>query len=60
VREAALDAGKTAGIHLLHARQALGELERHLELGYRFIALGSDLVILSERSREYLAAAKKR
>jgi len=60
VRKAALDAGKTAGIHLLHARQALGELERHLELGYRFIALGSDLVILSERSREYLAAAKKR
>ena len=60
VRKAALQAGKTAGIHLLHARQALGEVQKHLDLGYRFIALGSDLVILSERSREYLAAARKK
>jgi len=59
VRKAALQAGKTAGIHLLHARQASGEVKKHLDLGYRFIALGSDLVILSERSREYLAVARK-
>jgi len=58
VRKAALQAGKTAGIHLLHSRQVLGEVKHHLDLGYRFIALGSDLVILEERSREYLGAVR--
>jgi len=58
VRKAALQAGKTAGIHLLHSRQVLGEAKRHLDLGYRFIALGSDLVILEEQSREYLAVVR--
>ena len=58
VRKAALQAGKTAGIHLLHSRQVLGEVKHHLDLGYRFIALGSDLVILEEQSREYLGAVQ--
>ncbi len=48
VRDAALRHGVAPGIHLLHPADARRLLKTRLDEGYRFIAVGSDIVILQE------------
>jgi 2-keto-3-deoxy-L-rhamnonate aldolase RhmA len=54
VVSAAEGAGKTSGILLRDA----AALPRHLELGFRFIGLGSDIAFIASGARAVLAAAR--
>jgi 2-dehydro-3-deoxyglucarate aldolase len=58
VLEATLARGLTAGIHLLHPSTAVENLRQCVAQGYRFIALGSDIMFLGESCRTLHAAAK--
>lgn len=58
VLRATLARGLTAGIHLLHA-DATADLGRYIASGYRFVALGSDIVLLGESARALHAAARR-
>ena len=51
--------GIVAGIHLLHPERAVIELPECLAQGYRFIALGSDILFLGDGCRSLLAAARQ-
>ncbi|NDB85703.1 MAG: hypothetical protein EB127_23830, partial [Alphaproteobacteria bacterium] len=60
VLKATVAHNKTAGIHLLHPHRAVELVKEHVDIGYRLITLGSDLVILNETSRNLLAECQKR
>ncbi len=64
VLESTLAHGLTAGIHLVHPDRAAGELGRYLSEGYRFIALGTDILFLGDScralQREAAAVARAR
>lgn len=51
VLAATLAHGLTPGIHLVHPDRAAGELESYLAQGYRFIALGTDILFLGDSCR---------
>lgn len=51
VREATLEAGLAPGIHLVHPDRAAHRLQEHLDKGYRFIALGTDILFLGDSAR---------
>jgi len=51
--------GLTAGIHLVHPDLALDELGHCIELGYQFIALGTDILFLGDSCRELHNAARR-
>jgi len=59
VKEAALRHGVSPGIHLLHPEQVEKDLDARLEEGYRFIAIGSDIVILQETMQHLGALCRK-
>jgi 2-keto-3-deoxy-L-rhamnonate aldolase RhmA len=44
--------GLTPGIHLVHPEAARDELQVHVEKGYRFIALGTDILFLGDSARQ--------
>jgi 2-keto-3-deoxy-L-rhamnonate aldolase RhmA len=52
VLKATLSRGLTPGIHLVHPAAARDELKIHVELGYRFIALGTDILFLGDSARQ--------
>jgi len=58
VLEVTLAHGLTAGIHLLHPDQAAANLRQCIVEGYRFIALGSDIMFLGESSRSLHTIAR--
>lgn len=47
-----------AGIHLIHPPRVADELTRHLDLGFRFFALGSDALLLGDGARDLAASAR--
>jgi 2-keto-3-deoxy-L-rhamnonate aldolase RhmA len=51
--------GLAPGIHLVHPHTARGELGRCIEQGYRFIALGTDILFLGDSAREMHAEARE-
>jgi 2-dehydro-3-deoxyglucarate aldolase len=51
--------GLAPGIHLVHPHTAKVELARHIELGYRFIALGTDILFLGDSAREMQDQARE-
>lgn len=59
VLRATLDRGLTAGIHLVHPGRAAAELPDVLAKGYRFIALGTDILFLGDSCRALHAAARR-
>ena len=52
VLEATKARGLVAGIHLVHPATAAEELRRCVALGYRFIALGTDILFLGDSCRK--------
>ena len=52
VLEATLKAGLIPGIHLVHPDRAVMELHVYLDQGYRFIALGTDILFLGDACRQ--------
>lgn len=58
VLEATLRRGLTAGIHLVHPRSAADECRAAVASGYRFIALGTDLLFLADGASALLSAAR--
>lgn len=57
VLEATLRRGLVAGIHLVHPTTAAGDLRRCIADGYRFIALGTDILFLGDSARSLAAEA---
>lgn len=57
VLDACRKLGKTAGIHLVHANPSVVRLA--LEEGFTFIALGADIIALSQVAGSMLAGARK-
>lgn len=51
VLNATLAQGLTPGIHLVHPEAARDQLEEHVQKGYRFIALGTDILFLGDSAR---------
>jgi 2-keto-3-deoxy-L-rhamnonate aldolase RhmA len=51
VLSATLARGLAPGIHLVHPDRAAGELGSYLAQGYRFIALGTDILFLGDACR---------
>lgn len=60
VLEATLARGLAAGIHLVHPDRALADLDRCIAAGYRFIALGTDILFLGDSARALCAGARAR
>lgn len=58
VLRATLARGLTAGIHLLHA-DAAAKVADYVAAGYRFVALGSDIVLLGDACRSLHAATRQ-
>lgn len=58
VLRATLDAGLTAGIHLVHPDVAPKRLAECIDQGYRFIALGTDILFLGDSCRDLSKAAR--
>lgn len=52
VLEATLKRGLTAGIHLVHPRSALQDSRLAIQEGYRFIAVGTDILFLGDSARQ--------
>lgn len=52
VLEATLRHGLSAGIHLVHPNTAAQECKDMLEQGYRFIAVGTDILFLGDSARK--------
>lgn len=52
VLAATLARGLAPGIHLVHPDRAAGQLGAYLAQGYRFIALGTDILFLGDACRE--------
>ena len=59
VLQATLAHGLTPGIHLVHPDRAAQELPDVIARGYRFIALGTDILFLGDSCRALHAAARK-
>jgi 2-keto-3-deoxy-L-rhamnonate aldolase RhmA len=58
VLDATLARGLVAGIHLVHPDRAPREIERCVQDGYRFIALGTDILFLGDSARALQSAAR--
>lgn len=58
VLEATLSAGRAAGIHLVQPDRAPSRLRECLAQGYRFVALGTDILFLGDGSRALAQEAK--
>lgn len=58
VLRSALEHGIAPGIHLVHPERAPADLRRYLALGYRFFALGSDILMLGDSARRLHADAR--
>lgn len=58
VLEVTRAAGLTAGIHLVHPQTAFEELKICVDQGYRFIALGTDILFLGDTCRALYKATK--
>lgn len=50
--------GLAAGIHLVHPDRAATDLARYVAEGYRFIALGTDILFLGDSARALAATAR--
>jgi 2-keto-3-deoxy-L-rhamnonate aldolase RhmA len=59
VLEATLAHGLIAGIHLVHPDTAAKECEQAIAKGYRFIALGTDILFLGDSARALQREARK-
>jgi 2-keto-3-deoxy-L-rhamnonate aldolase RhmA len=59
VLEATKAHGLVPGIHLVHPDTAADEIQRCVELGYRFIALGTDILFLGDSARLLHEIARK-
>jgi 2-keto-3-deoxy-L-rhamnonate aldolase RhmA len=59
VLEATQACGLAPGIHLVHPDMAREELGRHVEMGFRFIALGTDILFLGDPARAMHAEARR-
>jgi 2-dehydro-3-deoxyglucarate aldolase len=59
VLEATLKRGLAAGIHLVHPDRVATDLPACLAQGYRFIALGTDILFLGDSCRSLHAAARQ-
>lgn len=59
VLDATLAHGLAPGIHLVHPDRATDEVESCIQQGYRFIALGTDILFLGDSCRELYAAASR-
>jgi 2-dehydro-3-deoxyglucarate aldolase len=55
VLKATLDRGLVAGIHLVHPDQAAAGMAEYVAKGYRFIALGTDILFLGDSARSLAA-----
>lgn len=58
VLEATLRHGLSAGIHLVHPDTAADDCKKMIELGFRFIAVGTDLLFLGDSARKLHADIK--
>ena len=58
VLEATNARGLVPGIHLVHPDTAVDELKNCANLGYRFIALGTDILFLGDSCRSLQAVAR--
>jgi 2-keto-3-deoxy-L-rhamnonate aldolase RhmA len=58
VLKATVEYGLAPGIHLVHPDMAKKELKVCVEKGFRFIALGTDILFLGDSAREMEAAAR--
>jgi 2-dehydro-3-deoxyglucarate aldolase len=58
VLEATKARGLVPGIHLVHPDTAVDQLKNCVNLGYRFIALGTDILFLGDSCRSLHAAAR--
>ena len=59
VLKATLAHGLIAGIHLVHPDTAASECEKTIAKGYRFIALGTDILFLGDSARALQKEARK-
>jgi 2-dehydro-3-deoxyglucarate aldolase len=59
VLEATMEHGLVPGIHLVHPEKVGEALGPSIELGYRFIALGTDILFLGDSCRKTHADARK-
>lgn len=59
VLDATLAHGLTAGIHLVHPHDAPDRLKECVSQGYRFIALGTDILFLGDSCRALHASARR-
>jgi 2-dehydro-3-deoxyglucarate aldolase len=59
VLDATIARGLAAGIHLVHPDRVATELPACLEQGYRFIALGTDILFLGDSCRALHTAARR-
>jgi 2-dehydro-3-deoxyglucarate aldolase len=59
VRDAALKRGLTAGVHFVHPDTAAADCEAAIAEGYRFVALGTDILFLGDSARALQAATRK-
>ena len=59
VLEATLAQGLAPGIHLVHPDTAENDLIHAVEAGYKFIALGTDILFLGDSARNLFHAANK-
>jgi 2-keto-3-deoxy-L-rhamnonate aldolase RhmA len=59
VLEATKKCGLAPGIHLVHPHTAREELGKYVELGFRFIALGTDILFLGDTARDMHREARK-
>jgi 2-dehydro-3-deoxyglucarate aldolase len=59
VLEATRKRDLAAGIHLVHPDTAEGQLREHVNQGYRFIALGTDILFLGDSARDLLLTARR-
>lgn len=59
VLTATLERGLVAGIHLVHPDQAAAGLPESIAQGYRFIALGTDILFLGDSCRALHDAARR-
>ncbi|RJQ53518.1 MAG: 2,4-dihydroxyhept-2-ene-1,7-dioic acid aldolase [Desulfobacteraceae bacterium] len=59
VLEATRAKGLAAGIHIVHPGSAVDELNSHLSLGYRFIALGTDILFMANAARNLASRARQ-
>jgi 2-keto-3-deoxy-L-rhamnonate aldolase RhmA len=51
IRKATLSHGLIAGVHFVHPDTAADETRQAIKDGYRFIALGTDILFLGDSAR---------